>query len=139
MSDPVKKSSPTVGMEELLEAYGESKAAEAQIERIIVGIDVRYMGYGTAVQWAERLNAQQATTQRLEEQIAGLTKPAETTLLDRLEEEEAQLLDKITKLDAFIHQPKFLELGLAHRHLLKKQLQVMRGYHSILIQRIDLI
>lgn len=136
---PEKKSSPSATLEELLKACGESKAAEVQIERVIGGIGVRYMGYDAAVQWAERLNAQQAITKRFEEQIAGLTNSTETTFLDRLKAEEAQLLDKITKLDAFIHQPKYLELGLAHRSLLKKQLQAMRGYQSILEQRIELI
>lgn len=54
----------------------------------------------------------------------------------RVIEEFEALYEKVTKLNAFVESPKFLELGVEDRSLLHEQLGFMWAYANVLSQRI---
>lgn len=54
----------------------------------------------------------------------------------RLQIEEYDLGNKIEGLSVFINSPKFLELSNEMQELMKKQLESMSSYYSILIERL---
>ena len=57
--------------------------------------------------------------------------------IERMIIEKDELQDKVTKLENFINGEKFKELkGLEHVYL-KEQLKFMKGYLSVLRQRIN--
>ena len=56
---------------------------------------------------------------------------------ERVRKEQSELNDKIVKLNAFINDNiKFMSVTPIQRHLLKKQLKVMRKYDHILCMRL---
>lgn len=61
-----------------------------------------------------------------------------STFLDRLTEEQEQLLDKVTKLENFINDnPAFLTVSEIQRILLVTQLNAMKLYLYTLDERIN--
>lgn len=61
-----------------------------------------------------------------------------STFLDRLTEEQEQLLDKVTKLEIFINNnPAFLTVSEIQKVLLVTQLKAMKLYLYTLDERIN--
>ena len=59
------------------------------------------------------------------------------TFIERIVVEKDELQDKVTKLENFINGEKFKELKGLEQVYLKEQLKFMRGYLSVLRQRIN--
>ena len=57
--------------------------------------------------------------------------------IERIVVEKDELQDKVTKLENFINGEKFKELKGLEQVYLKEQLKFMRGYLSVLRQRIN--
>lgn len=57
--------------------------------------------------------------------------------IERMIVEKDELQDKVTKLENFINGEKFKELKGLEQVYLKEQLKFMRGYLSVLRQRIN--
>ena len=57
--------------------------------------------------------------------------------VERMIVEKDELQDKVTKLENFINGEKFRELRGLEQVYLKEQLKFMRGYLSVLRQRIN--
>ena len=57
--------------------------------------------------------------------------------VERMIVEKDELQDKVTKLENFINGEKFKELKGLEQVYLKEQLKFMRGYLSVLRQRIN--
>lgn len=57
--------------------------------------------------------------------------------IERMIIEKDELQDKVTKLENFINGEKFKELKGLEQVYLKEQLKFMRGYLSVLRQRIN--
>lgn len=55
----------------------------------------------------------------------------------RVLNEEADLNEKIEKLEAFTKNDKFNGLDDEMKDLMSKQLIIMKGYHQILVKRLD--
>lgn len=59
------------------------------------------------------------------------------TFLERMIVEKDELQDKVAKLEIFIDGEKFKELKGLEQVYLKEQLKFMKGYLSVLRQRIN--
>lgn len=59
------------------------------------------------------------------------------TFVERMVVERDELQDKVTKLENFVTGEKFKELKGLEQIYLKEQLSFMRGYLSVLRQRIN--
>jgi len=59
-----------------------------------------------------------------------------STFKERLIEEKAQLDEKIEKLDAFMQTEQFNQIDNVQISLLNCQLQVMKAYSQVLLERI---
>ena len=59
------------------------------------------------------------------------------SFIERMIVEKDELQDKVTKLENFINGEKFRELRGLEQVYLKEQLKFMRGYLSMLRQRIN--
>ena len=59
------------------------------------------------------------------------------TFVERMITEKDELQDKVTKLENFVNGEKFKELKGLEQVYLKEQLKFMRGYLSVLRQRIN--
>ena len=57
--------------------------------------------------------------------------------VERMITEKDELQDKVTKLENFVNGEKFKELKGLEQVYLKEQLSFMRGYLSVLKQRIN--
>ena len=57
--------------------------------------------------------------------------------IERMIVEKNELQDKVTKLENFVNGEKFRELRGLEQVYLKEQLKFMRGYLSVLRQRIN--
>lgn len=57
--------------------------------------------------------------------------------VERMITEKDELQDKVTKLENFVNGEKFRELRGLEQVYLKEQLKFMRGYLSVLRQRIN--
>ena len=57
--------------------------------------------------------------------------------VERMIVEKDELQDKVTKLENFVNGKKFRELKGLEQVYLKEQLKFMRGYLSVLRQRIN--
>jgi hypothetical protein len=57
--------------------------------------------------------------------------------IERMIVEKNELQDKVTKLENFINREKFKELKGLEQVYLKEQLKFMKGYLSVLRQRIN--
>nr|DAS48527.1 MAG TPA: hypothetical protein [Caudoviricetes sp.] len=57
--------------------------------------------------------------------------------VERMITEKDELQDKVTKLENFVNGEKFKELKGLEQVYLKEQLKFMRGYLSVLRQRIN--
>ena len=57
--------------------------------------------------------------------------------VERMVVEKDELQDKVTKLEKFINGEKFKELRGLEQVYLKEQLKFMKGYLSVLRQRIN--
>ncbi|MGP1494957.1 MAG: crAss001_48 related protein [Streptobacillus sp.] len=57
--------------------------------------------------------------------------------VERMIVEKDELQDKVTKLENFVNGEKFKELKGLEQVYLKEQLKFMRGYLSVLRQRIN--
>ena len=57
--------------------------------------------------------------------------------VERMIIEKDELQDKVTKLEKFVNGEKFRELRGLEQVYLKEQLKFMRGYLSVLRQRIN--
>lgn len=57
--------------------------------------------------------------------------------VERMITEKDELQDKVTKLEKFVNGEKFKELKGLEQVYLKEQLSFMRGYLSVLRQRIN--
>ena len=57
--------------------------------------------------------------------------------IERMVVEKNELQDKVTKLENFINGEKFKELKGLEQVYLKEQLKFMKGYLSVLRQRIN--
>lgn len=57
--------------------------------------------------------------------------------VERMIVEKDELQDKVTKLENFVNGEKFRELRGLEQVYLKEQLRFMRGYLSVLRQRIN--
>lgn len=55
----------------------------------------------------------------------------------RVVDEHAELVDKITKLDSFVASSMFSTLVMEEHGRLSKQLEIMRDYATVLQARID--
>ena len=55
----------------------------------------------------------------------------------RVVDERAELVDKITKLDSFVAGSMFSTLVVEEQGRLSKQLEIMRDYATVLQARID--
>lgn len=55
----------------------------------------------------------------------------------RVVDERAELVDKITKLDSFVAGSMFSTLVMEEQGRLSKQLEIMRDYATVLQARID--
>ena len=62
-----------------------------------------------------------------------------STFLERLITEEAELMDKIAKLNAFINGNNFKTIDPMQQTLLKIQVNAMHTYSQCLIERIELL
>ncbi|PHI07789.1 hypothetical protein KSU03_06235 [Fusobacterium polymorphum] len=59
------------------------------------------------------------------------------SFVERMIVEKDELQDKVTKLENFVNGEKFKELKGLEQVYLKEQLKFMRGYLSVLRQRIN--
>lgn len=59
------------------------------------------------------------------------------TFVERMITEKDELQDRVTKLENFVNGEKFRELRGLEQVYLKEQLKFMRGYLSVLRQRIN--
>lgn len=59
------------------------------------------------------------------------------SFVERMIVEKDELQDKVTKLENFVNGEKFRELRRLEQVYLKEQLKFMRGYLSVLRQRIN--
>ena len=59
------------------------------------------------------------------------------TFVERMITEKDELQDRVTKLENFVNEEKFKELKGLEQVYLKEQLKFMRGYLSVLRQRIN--
>lgn len=59
------------------------------------------------------------------------------SFVERMIVEKDELQDKVTKLENFVNGEKFRELKGLEQVYLKEQLKFMRGYLSVLRQRIN--
>jgi len=59
------------------------------------------------------------------------------TFVERMVVEKDELQDRVTKLENFVNGEKFKELRGLEQVYLKEQLKFMRGYLSVLRQRIN--
>ena len=59
------------------------------------------------------------------------------SFVERMIVEKDELQDKVTKLENFVNGEKFRELRGLEQVYLKEQLSFMRGYLSVLRQRIN--
>ena len=59
------------------------------------------------------------------------------SFVERMIVEKDELQDKVTKLENFVNGEKFKELRGMEQVYLKEQLSFMRGYLSVLRQRIN--
>ena len=59
------------------------------------------------------------------------------SFIERMIIEKDELQDKVTKLEKFLNGEKFRELKGLEQVYLKEQLKFMRGYLSVLRQRIN--
>lgn len=59
------------------------------------------------------------------------------SFVERMIVEKDELQDKVTKLENFVNREKFRELRGLEQVYLKEQLKFMRGYLSVLRQRIN--
>ena len=59
------------------------------------------------------------------------------SFVERMIVEKDELQDKVTKLEHFVNGEKFRELRGLEQVYLKEQLKFMRGYLSVLRQRIN--
>ena len=59
------------------------------------------------------------------------------TFVERMITEKDELQDRVTKLENFVNGEKFRELRGLEQVYLKEQLKFMRGYLSVLKQRIN--
>lgn len=59
------------------------------------------------------------------------------TFVERMITEKDELQDRVTKLENFINGEKFKELKGLEQVYLKEQLKFMKGYLSVLRQRIN--
>ena len=59
------------------------------------------------------------------------------TFVERMITEKDELQDRVTKLGNFVNEEKFKELKGLEQVYLKEQLKFMRGYLSVLRQRIN--
>ena len=59
------------------------------------------------------------------------------SFVERMIVEKDELQDKVTKLENFLKGEQFRELGGLEQVYLKEQLKFMRGYLSVLRQRIN--
>lgn len=59
------------------------------------------------------------------------------TFVERMITEKDELQDRVTKLENFVNEEKFRELRGLEQVYLKEQLKFMRGYLSVLRQRIN--
>lgn len=59
------------------------------------------------------------------------------TFVERMITEKDELQDRVTKLENFVNGEKFKELKGLEQVYLKEQLKFMRGYLSVLRQRIN--
>ena len=59
------------------------------------------------------------------------------SFVERMIVEKDELQDKVTKLENFVNGEKFRELRGLEQVYLKEQLKFMRGYLSVLRQRIN--
>lgn len=57
--------------------------------------------------------------------------------VERMVVEKNELQDRVTKLENFVNEEKFKELKGLEQVYLKEQLKFMRGYLSVLRQRIN--
>lgn len=57
-------------------------------------------------------------------------------LIEKLTQEDNELLDKITKLKSFLYTDAFNLLPYNHQHLMEAQVKAMETYHTILCARI---
>lgn len=57
--------------------------------------------------------------------------------VERMITEKDELQDRVTKLENFVNEEKFKELKGLEQVYLKEQLKFMRGYLSVLRQRIN--
>ena len=57
--------------------------------------------------------------------------------VERMVVEKKELQDRVTKLENFVNEEKFKELKGLEQVYLKEQLKFMRGYLSVLRQRIN--
>lgn len=59
------------------------------------------------------------------------------TFVERMITEKDELQDRVTKLENFVNEEKFKELKGLEQVYLKEQLKFMKGYLSVLRQRIN--
>lgn len=59
------------------------------------------------------------------------------TFVERMVVEKDELQDKVTKLENFVNGERFKELKSLEQVYLKEQLKFMKGYLSVLRQRIN--
>ncbi|WP_338964858.1 crAss001_48 related protein [Fusobacterium nucleatum] len=59
------------------------------------------------------------------------------TFVERMVVEKDELQDKVTKLENFVNGERFKELKGLEQVYLKEQLKFMKGYLSVLRQRIN--
>jgi hypothetical protein len=55
---------------------------------------------------------------------------------ERVVAEEAQLVERLDKLEAFLHDDRFVKLADEDKELLERQVRLMREYADILKERI---
>lgn len=70
-----------------------------------------------------------------DEAVSTSTSEASATWIDRLKKEEAELSERLEKIDAFITGPLFPSLPDRDQRLMIEQKQAMWSYHTILIAR----
>lgn len=59
-----------------------------------------------------------------------------STFKDRLLQEKIELDDKVGRLDLFIQSDNFQSIGSEQMSLLNIQLQIMKSYSQVLLERI---
>lgn len=62
-----------------------------------------------------------------------------STFLERLQQEQKELNEKLEKLGDFIVSENFEKLSKANKMLLRKQCSVMNEYNEVLILRLELL